>query len=228
MTATIDYSLPENIEFGRKLFAGPCDFIWAAQLAKELPPQSLPEVAFVGRSNVGKSTLINKLTNRKSLARTSHTPGRTQQLNFFNLGQRLILVDLPGYGYAKVGKDKSERWAKTIDNFLIDRSSLTCVLLLIDARRGLVDNDRLAIAFLNDFSIQYQIILTKADQISKTQLTNTIEAILSEICYYVTASQKIIATSCRDDIGIAELRAMIAAKIIGHEKQDDGIQDNAK
>src|SRR5690348_14321987 len=125
-----------DAEFARKLFAGPCDFFWGTGDINSLPPQSLPEVAFVGRSNVGKSSLINALTGRKTLARVSQTPGRTRELNFFNLGKTLILVDLPGYGYAKASKELAAEWQRLIFAYLSGRASLKRVLLLIDSRRG--------------------------------------------------------------------------------------------
>src|SRR3954471_20592776 len=129
-------------EFARKLFAGPCDFFWGTGSIHSLPPQSLPEVAFVGRSNVGKSSLINALTGRKTLARVSQTPGRTRQINFFNLGGKLMLVDLPGYGYAKASKELAMEWQTLIFAYLSGRATLSRALLLIDARRGMMASDR--------------------------------------------------------------------------------------
>src|SRR6201996_3814362 len=130
-----------DAEFARKLFAGPCDFFWGTGDINSLPPQSLPEIAMVGRSNVGKSSLINALVNHKGLARVSHTPGRTREINFFNLGGKLMLVDLPGYGYAKASKTLAMEWQTLIFSYLSGRPTLSRALLLIDARRGLMSSD---------------------------------------------------------------------------------------
>jgi len=130
-----------NEEDARKLFAGPCDFVWGATSAENLPPEKLNEVAFVGRSNAGKSSLVNALTGRKSLARVSQTPGATRQINFFNLADRLMLVDLPGYGFAKRSKTEAEAWQEMIFSYLRRRARLRRVALLIDARRGVMDTD---------------------------------------------------------------------------------------
>src|SRR5215475_9001719 len=130
---------PDWTEAGRKLFAGPCEFIYAAARSDALPPIGPPEIAFAGRSNVGKSSLINALTGRQTLARTSHTPGRTQELIFFDLGGKLRLVDMPGYGYAAVGKDKVASWGKLIRDYLRGRASLLRVFVLVDGRHGFKD-----------------------------------------------------------------------------------------
>src|SRR6202453_3372708 len=135
-------------EAARKLFAGPCDFIWGATTAESLPPEKLNEIAFVGRSNVGKSSLVNALTGRKTLARVSQTPGATRQINFFNLGGRLMMADLPGYGFAKVSKTESANWQTLIFAYLRGRAPLRRVLLLIDGRRGLKDSDTAVLELL--------------------------------------------------------------------------------
>src|SRR5215472_17076363 len=152
-------------EAARKLFAGPCDFIWGATTAQDLPPQALNEVAFVGRSNAGKSSLINALTNRKTLARVSDTPGRTREINFFNLGGKLILVDLPGYGYAKASKALAAEWQDLIFAYLRGRASLRRVMLLIDSRRGAMEIDKAVMDLLDEAAVSYALVLTKTDEL---------------------------------------------------------------
>lgn len=158
------------------LFRQSCDFVAGAAEAARLPEPVLPEVAFVGRSNVGKSTLINGLTYRKKLARTSHTPGRTQQINFFDLGGQVMLIDLPGYGYAKVSRSETENWGRLIDAYLAERPNLLRVFVLIDSRHGIKDTDRQMIGMLDGYHIPSQLILTKTDKASKAELNKTIEA----------------------------------------------------
>ena len=155
----------EEIEAGRLLFAGPCDFIAAAQNLTALPPISLPEIAFAGRSNVGKSSLVNALTGRTTLARTSQTPGRTRQLIFFSLASRLQLVDLPGYGYAKASKTDIKAWTKLTRKFLVGRQSLQRMLLLIDSRRGIGQADKEMMKLMDDSAVSWAIVLTKVDKI---------------------------------------------------------------
>src|SRR5215469_6879054 len=153
-------------EAARKLFAGPCDFIWGATTAQDLPPEKLNEIAFVGRSNAGKSSLINALTGRKSLARVSQTPGATRQINFFNLADRLMLVDLPGYGFAKRSKSEAEQWQEMIFSYLRRRARLRRVALLIDARRGVMDSDLQVMTLLDQAAVSYGLVLTKADELA--------------------------------------------------------------
>jgi GTP-binding protein len=160
-----DEPAPDDIELGRKLFAQPCDFVWGADNAGALPPMTLPEVAFAGRSNVGKSSLINALTGRKALARTSMTPGRTQQLNFFSLGGKLQLVDMPGYGYAAVGKEKVANWTKLAHDFLRGRASLLRVYVLIDARHGLKPLDHETMEAFDRSAVSFAVVLTKVDAV---------------------------------------------------------------
>src|SRR3569832_498880 len=150
-------------EAARKLFAGPCDFIWGATSIDNLPPATLPEVAFVGRSYVGKSSLVNALTGRKTLARVSNTPGRTREINFFRLGGRLMLADLPGYGYAKVSKVESAKWTELIFAYLSGRPSLRRVVLLIDSRRAPLPQDIEVMDLLDKAAVSYQLVLTKVD-----------------------------------------------------------------
>src|SRR3984957_3028574 len=159
-------------EFARKLFAGPCDFIWASSRIDNLPPQSLREIAFVGRSNVGKSSLINALTGRKTVARVSQTPGRTRQINFFNLGGKLMLVDLPGYGYAKASKTLAMEWQALIFAYLAGRATLRRVVLLLDSRRGLMPTDLAVMELLDRSAVSYVLVLTKTDEQDKAGLEN--------------------------------------------------------
>jgi GTP-binding protein len=199
-----------DLETGRRLFAGPCAFVAGAANEASLPSGGLVEVAFAGRSNVGKSSLINALTGRKALARVSHTPGRTQQINFFNLGGALMLVDLPGYGYAKASKRKIGEWSDLILRYLRGRPSLRRVLVLVDARHGLKDSDRALFDLLDEMAVNYQVVLTKADETPKT-LAATTAAVAAELASHVAAHPEVMATSSRRGVGIPELRAALAA-----------------
>jgi GTP-binding protein len=201
----------EEIEAGRALFAQACSFVTAAANAEDLPPTTLPEVAFAGRSNVGKSSLLNALTGRKTLARTSHTPGRTRQVNFFDMAGRLLLVDLPGYGYARASKSEVQRWTALIDNYLKGRPQLRRVLLLIDSRHGLKDIDLRVMAQLDEAAVSYQIVLTKADKPKPGELAAVTARILSAIAKRPAAHPQIAVTSANAGTGVAELRAAIAA-----------------
>src|SRR5262249_3243826 len=171
----------EAIEAARRLFAQECHFATAASSRESMPPTSLPEIAFAGRSNVGKSSLINALTGRSALARTSVTPGRTQQLNFFALGERLALVDMPGYGHAAAAKHEIARWSAGIDAYLKARVTLARVCLLIDARHGLKDGDRDLMKRLDKAAVPYQAILTKADKPTATELAARTQAVDAEL-----------------------------------------------
>lgn len=151
------------------LFRQECRFVAGAAEAARIPPPELPEIAFVGRSNVGKSTLINALMGRKHLVRTSNTPGRTQQINFFNLGQKLMLIDLPGYGYAKVSRTDVEAWGRLIDAYLRERPNLMRVCVLIDSRHGVKDTDVQMVQMLDEYKMPAQLILTKSDKASKAE-----------------------------------------------------------
>src|ERR1700749_4094301 len=163
-------------EAARKLFAGPCDFVWGATSAEQLPPEKLNEVAFVGRSNAGKSSLVNALTGRKSLARVSQTPGATRQINFFNLADRLMLVDLPGYGFAKRSKTEAEAWQGMIFAYLRGRARLRRVALLIDARRGVMDSDIQVMDLLDRAAVSYGLVLTKADELKAAERPRALDA----------------------------------------------------
>lgn len=197
------------MEEGRKLFAGAADFVWASPDKNNLIPEGPIEIAFTGRSNVGKSSLINALTGRKALARTSITPGRTQELVFFDIGDRFRLVDMPGYGYAEAPKDKVAAWTKLIFDYLRGRSTLARVLLLIDARRGPKEVDDQVMDTLDKSAVGYQIVVTKSDQISEKALGELIAAIRSRVAKRPAAFPVIIATSSLKGTGIPELRASI-------------------
>jgi GTP-binding protein len=211
----------EAIEAGRHLFAQNCAFLGAAVEAERLPetaqpgsPQlgtPLPEIAFAGRSNVGKSSLVNALTGRKTLARTSHTPGRTRQLNFFDLGGRLILVDLPGYGYARASKTDIAQWSALARQYLRGRPELRRVCLLIDARHGTKDSDREIMAELDKAAVSYQAVLTKADKVKPPALAKVRATLEAELARHPAAHPQIAVTSARAGTGVAELRAALAA-----------------
>lgn len=199
------------IEAGRHLFAQACDFVSGANTLEGLPPDSLTEIAFAGRSNVGKSSLVNSLTGRNTLARTSNTPGRTRQVNFFNLGDRLMLVDLPGYGYARAPKSDIAAWTALIEAYLRGRPSLRRTCLLIDARHGLKDSDETLMTMLDEAAVVYQVVLTKCDKLTKGGLAAMREAVTKALATHVAAYPEIVATSARAGSGIETLRASLAA-----------------
>ena len=198
------------VEDGRKLFAQRCDFMLSVAGIKQLPATDLPEIALVGRSNVGKSTLINALTNHKQLARTSNTPGRTQQINPFNLGGRLILADLPGYGYAKAPKPTVESWHRLIQTYLKGRPTLRIVCILIDARHGLKEVDENYMKLLANAAVAYRIVLTKADLVKPAALGRLLEEVAMALRHKVGAHPDPIATSANGQTGLAELRAALS------------------
>jgi len=202
---------PEAIEAGRKLFAGPCDFFFAAAKADGLPPIGAPEIAFAGRSNVGKSSLINALTGRTTLARTSHTPGRTQELIFFALGDRLTLVDMPGYGYAAVGKAKSATWVGLIRDYLRGRPSLMRAFVLIDGRRGIKDSDEATMTALDAAAVSYAVVLTKRDEVKAADQPAVVAATLERLRKRPAAYPSVFFTSAHSGEGVPELRAHVAA-----------------
>ena len=171
-----------------------------------LPPDREAEVCFIGRSNVGKSSLINALFERRNLARTSKTPGRTQELNFFSLGEKSYIVDLPGYGYAKASKDKRSDWQTLIKSYIAERRSLKRVFTLVDARHGLKDNDREFFSFLDTYAVNYQIILTKIDKVKKTELPKLLDEINSKIEEHPACNPEFLMTSAIKKSGISEIR----------------------
>lgn len=201
------------LEAARRLFAADCRFIAGAAAIGQIPGGSLPEIAFAGRSNVGKSSLINALTGRRHLAVVSVTPGRTRQVNFFDLAGRLTLADLPGYGYAKASKGQIANWTALIEHYLKARVPLRRVVLLIDARHGLKDSDRKVMALLDAAAVSYQVVLTKADKLDPASLQTIAAAVATDLASHPAAHPQILATSARSALGIPELRAELASLV---------------
>lgn len=201
----------EAIEAARKTFAGPVAFLKSAPALEHLPDPVVPEIAFAGRSNVGKSSLLNKLTNRNALARTSNTPGRTQELNFFDVGEPLAfrLVDMPGYGFAKAPKDVVRKWRYLVNDFLRGRDVLKRTLVLIDARHGIKDVDREIMEMLDKAAVSYRLVLTKADKIKPTELDKVAAETAEEARKRPAAHPDILSTSSETGLGMAELRAAV-------------------
>ena len=202
-------------DFARWLFAQECRFVAGIASLDALPEGGLPEIAFAGRSNVGKSSLVNMLTGRRTLARTSHTPGRTQQLNFFDLAGRLTLVDLPGYGYARAPKGEVARWTRLIEMYLKGRVPLRRVCVMIDARHGLKNTDRPVLDMLDRAAVSYQLVLTKADKLGAAALEARIEELRVDSVKRTAAFPEIFVTSAHDGIGVEPLRASLAAFAAG-------------
>lgn len=196
-------------EAANRLFAKDCNFVTSAASEAGLPVSSLPEFAFAGRSNVGKSSLINALVNRKNLVKTSKTPGRTQQINFFNLIDTLMLVDLPGYGYAKASKNAIHEWNTLIENYLKGRTQLRRVFVLIDSRHGIKATDTKTMELLDEAAVSYQLVLTKTDKISASQLTRIHEQVVQSITKHPAAFPTVISTSSEKRIGLTDLRLAI-------------------
>ena len=206
---------PDFTETGRKLFGLPCEFIWAAARIDGLPPMGPPEIAFAGRSNVGKSSLLNGLTRRKALARTSNTPGRTQQLNFFDLGAdaghiRLRLVDMPGYGYAAVSKAKVSDWTRLMEGFLRGRATLARVYLLVDGRHGVKAVDFEMMDVLDRAAMSYQVVLTKRDEVKAPAQVATLAAMQAALAKRAAAHPDVLFVSSHSGEGIDTLQAAVA------------------
>jgi GTP-binding protein len=201
----------EAIERGRKLFAQACTFFFGAQKLDQVPPPGLPEIAFAGRSNVGKSSLVNALTGQKALARVSNTPGRTQQLNFFDLGKRLVLVDMPGYGYARANQDVKQDWQGMMFGYLRGRPSLRRLVLLLDARVDVKAADRQAMELFDKAAVPFQIVLTKADDLKPAPLAAKQVEALALARAHPAGHPRVITTSSLTGLGIPELRAELAA-----------------
>jgi GTP-binding protein len=199
-----------EMEAGRKLFAGDWHFAAAAGSVEALPPMRGIEVAVAGRSNVGKSSLINALTGRRALARISHTPGRTQELIFFRGVSKFALVDMPGYGYAAAAKTKIKAWTTLIHAFLLGRANLARVYLLIDARHGLKPTDAQVLETLDKAAVNYQIVLTKADATKQADLAALVDATKAGLAKHPAAHPEVLVTSARTGAGIPELRAAMA------------------
>jgi len=201
----------ELTERARKLFAGPIEFLKSAPGLQHLPDPGVPEIAFAGRSNVGKSSLLNAITNRKGLARASNTPGRTQELNYFEVGTPTVirLVDMPGYGFAEAPKDMVKRWRFLINDYLRGRQVLKRTLVLVDARHGLKDVDREVMTMLDKAAVSYNVVLTKSDKIKASALDATLDAARLEAAKHPASHPALFATSSETGAGIAELRTAI-------------------
>ena len=200
-------------EEARKFFAQKCECVLAAAEPLQFPDSALPEVAFIGRSNVGKSSLINALVGHKGLARASNTPGRTQQIVFFNLGDKMMLVDLPGYGHAEAPREEKKRWDGLVQTYLRKREEIKCVCLLLDARYDVKDNDIDMMTFLDHAAVVYRLVLTKMDGIAKKDREERIKKTIEVAKKHPAALSDVLATSAEDKTGIAELREYLAGLV---------------
>jgi GTP-binding protein len=194
---------------GINFFRSPCQFIAGAATLESLPPVTLPEIAFIGRSNVGKSSLVNALVGQKALARTSQNPGATKQLNFFTIGEGLIVVDMPGYGFARVSKKQKGEWDHLIRQYLLGRTSLKRACVLIDARRGVMDTDEEFMDMLDETAVSYQIVLTKADAVSNKALNTILQSTEKALKSHVAAHPVLVATSAETKHGIDTLQEQL-------------------
>jgi GTP-binding protein len=215
-----DARAAELAERARKLFAGPIAFVKSAPELRFLPDPDVPEIAFAGRSNVGKSSLLNALTNRNKLARTSNTPGRTQELNIFDVGDppSIRLVDMPGYGFADAPKDMVRRWRFLVNDYLRGRAVLKRALLLVDSRHGLKDVDREVMRMLDEAAVSYHLVLTKGDKVKPSALGALYEATMVEARKHPAAHPDIFTTSSETGSGIGELRTAILAAATNQER----------
>jgi GTP-binding protein len=208
----------EELETGRLLFAGNVDFLKGAVSLETLPAPDRVEVTFAGRSNVGKSSLINALTGRKSLARTSNTPGRTQELNYFEMGNGMnlpiYLVDLPGYGYAKIERKKVHKWTRLVKTYLKGRANLRRIFLLIDGRHGIKENDKEIMTMLDEAAVNYQLVLTKLDKLKVADRDKMIEKTKKDAKTFIACHPEIMATSSEKGWGLAEIKAEVAALVL--------------
>lgn len=203
-----------QLTHGHKLFSGTAEFMLGVKEMSQIPASDLPEIAFAGRSNVGKSSLLNTLTGRKQLARTSNTPGRTREINFFLINNQLTLADLPGYGYARVSKKEVAGWTRLIEKYLAGRAELRRCCLLIDSRHGLKETDRTAMALMDQAAQNYQIVLTKCDKVKPGPLELLVGKISEELAKHGAAHPTIMKTSSFKVFGMAELRAELAALVV--------------
>ena len=213
MDFTLEKFTPEQIKNADNLFRQGVDFVLSVADLKQLPPDNLPEIAFAGRSNVGKSSIINAVTRQKSLAKTSNTPGRTQQLNYFNLAKKMYMVDMPGYGYAQAPENLVKKWQSMILTYLQGRVNLKRVFLLIDSRHGIKKVDTEIMELLDKAAVTYQIVLTKVDKISEKALTQVINDTGKVLEKHAAAYVKLLATSSETGLGIDDLRTEIVSLI---------------
>ena len=205
---------PAVLEHGRVLFEQPCRFVIGCVKLDQVPTDSTPEIAFAGRSNVGKSSILNALVRQNTLARTSNTPGRTREINFFNLGEQLMLADLPGYGYARVSKAQVQQWTGLVDSYLKGRANLRRVCVLIDSRHGLKESDRGVMAMLDQVAQPYQVVLTKCDKLKEQKLSVCLDGVINELSKHTAAHPIALTTSSRKGNGIKELQAHLATLAI--------------
>lgn len=213
MSFTPEDFTPEQLDAAKVLFRQDCTFVLGVAKLEQLPLSDLPEVAFAGRSNVGKSSIINAVTGRKGLAKTSNTPGRTQQLNYFNLDGKLHIVDLPGYGYAQAPEAEVKKWQAMIMAYLQGRVNLKRVMVLIDSRHGIKSVDREIMDMLDKAAVTYQLVLTKTDKISAKELEKVLTDTQAEVSKHAAAYVRVLATSSEKNRGLEELRAEIAGLI---------------